>query len=212
MSDVQHASLSGAAVHECKQISTASTSDAGKIITPSGTSAGQGVLRRLYPDELDHSDPTRNVTGFNLINDSQYTSGSPRALSSGSRVKLTNNALGANTSQARLGTLWLTGSNAFSITDEDSLYTLVVRMKVVTGSPAGTPYGLDIELDVGGVVIAGNTHFIKGGSAVNFISQPLPFYVGPTVLSGNLDVYVRPDTNMSIYDVGFLLSREYMES
>lgn len=209
---VQHASLTGASVHECKQISTAATTDAGKIITPSGTSAGQGVLRKLYPDELDHSSPSRNVTGFNLINDSQYTSGSPRALTSGSRVKLTNNALGTGTTQTRLGTLWLTGSNAFSISDANSVYTLVIRMKATTGSPAGTPYGIDLELDVGGVVIAGNTHFIKGGAAVNFISQPLPFYVGPTVLSGNLDIYVRPDTNMSIYDVGFLLTREYKES
>ena len=61
-------------------------------------------------------------------------------------------------------------------------------------------------------MIAGNTHFIKGGSAVNFISQPLPFFVGSTVAGGNLDIYLKPDTNVNIYDVGFILAREYTES
>lgn len=48
----EHNSLTGTSVHECKQISSAGTSDAGKVITPSSSTAGEGTLRLLTESEI----------------------------------------------------------------------------------------------------------------------------------------------------------------
>lgn len=56
----EHNTLSGASLHECKQISTAGTGDAGMVITPSDTDAGVGVLRNLTEAEI--SDKTYTIT------------------------------------------------------------------------------------------------------------------------------------------------------
>jgi hypothetical protein len=62
----EHNTLTGSSLHECKQVSTASTSDAGKVITPSSVSAGEGVLRLLTEAEI--SEKREYVTvAFNSI-------------------------------------------------------------------------------------------------------------------------------------------------
>lgn len=48
----EHNTLTGSSLHECKQISTAATSDSGKVITPSASTAGVGVLRSLTWGEI----------------------------------------------------------------------------------------------------------------------------------------------------------------
>lgn len=48
-----HSALTGSEVHEDKLIGEALTSDAGKVTTPSASTAGQGELRRLLVTELD---------------------------------------------------------------------------------------------------------------------------------------------------------------
>lgn len=50
---VQHSSLTGSSLHEPKYIDSAGTSDAGKVITPSGTTAGTGELRKLTESEIN---------------------------------------------------------------------------------------------------------------------------------------------------------------
>lgn len=49
----EHNTLTGSALHEPKRIDTAGTSDAGKVLTPSASTAGQGVLRKLLESEID---------------------------------------------------------------------------------------------------------------------------------------------------------------
>jgi hypothetical protein len=48
----EHSTLTGTSLHECKQISTAGTGDAGKVITPSAADAGEGELRFLTENEI----------------------------------------------------------------------------------------------------------------------------------------------------------------
>ena len=48
----EHSTLTSTSLHECKQISTAGTSDAGKVITPSASTAGEGTLRLLTESEI----------------------------------------------------------------------------------------------------------------------------------------------------------------
>lgn len=70
---VQHNTLTGSAVHETKQISTAATSDTGKVITPSAVDAGQGVLRNLVESEISSKTTTLNTIVLNTANSTQHT-------------------------------------------------------------------------------------------------------------------------------------------
>ena len=48
----EHNTLTGSSLHQCKQITTAGTGDAGKVITPSASTAGIGELRQLLESEI----------------------------------------------------------------------------------------------------------------------------------------------------------------
>lgn len=48
----EHNTLTGSALHEPKGIDSAGTSDAGKVITPSSSTAGTGELRKLAESEI----------------------------------------------------------------------------------------------------------------------------------------------------------------
>lgn len=49
---IQHSQIQSADCHEPKHITVATTSDAGKVITPSATTSGTSVLRQLASAEL----------------------------------------------------------------------------------------------------------------------------------------------------------------
>lgn len=49
----EHNTLTGSALHQPKGIDSAGTSDSGKVLTPSASVAGTGVLRRLIESEID---------------------------------------------------------------------------------------------------------------------------------------------------------------
>jgi len=52
MANVDHTSLTDTQCHEPKGINSATTADKGKVITPSGTTSGESVLRKLTHAEL----------------------------------------------------------------------------------------------------------------------------------------------------------------
>tara|TARA_Y100000114_G_scaffold43216_1_gene38649 strand:- start:2453 stop:2947 length:495 start_codon:yes stop_codon:yes gene_type:complete len=49
----EHNTLTGSQLHEPKGIDSASTSDAGKVLTPSSSTAGEGELRKLLESEIN---------------------------------------------------------------------------------------------------------------------------------------------------------------
>ena len=51
-----HLSLGSSEVHEPKHITTSSTGDAGKVITPSSTTAGSSELRNIKQSEVTEQD------------------------------------------------------------------------------------------------------------------------------------------------------------
>lgn len=59
----EHNTLTGSSLHEPKGIDSAATSDAGKVLTPSSTTAGEGELRKIKFTELD-SDTATNQQVF----------------------------------------------------------------------------------------------------------------------------------------------------
>ncbi len=204
---ILHKDIPDAQLHEPKGIISAISKAVYRA-----TGAGTGAWSRLSEIDLDYSVKANNRFGWNDISDNLYTSGSPRAIISATRTQLTNNGLATQTDITRLGALW--SANQFSINDLNAKYSLRITMKVTAAAGAGTPYITLFELqsDTGPTVIAGDTHFIKGGGTVNQISLTLPFYMGSFINNSPLKLFITPDTAVNIYDIGFLLSRDYVET
>lgn len=206
---IEHRLIPDAERHEPKG---ASTAFAGQVYVSNGSQSG--AWRKIKESDIDYSSAASNVFGWNDIADSLYTVSSKRSLTSGARVQLTNNGLGVQTDQTRLGGLWVPASNHFLINSLNSSYTVRVNMKATSASAAGVPYSLKVELDSanGPFTISANDVVFKGGSYVNDISFSIPFYVGSAVNNYGLRLFVTPDTAVSIYDVGFVIQRLYKES
>ena len=208
-----HASLSDAELHYCKHITTATTADKGKVITPSSTTNGISTLRKLNETDLDFTTKANNLFGWNDIADSTYTSGSPRSIGASTRTLLTNNAAAAQTDTSRLGSIWNVGGSYFQVDDLNAVYVVRTQMKVKAAAAAGTPYVLKLEVETsnGPTVISSNDQFIKGGSYENGISFTSLFYMGSLINNTQLKIYVTPDTAVTVYDIGFVVQRNYRE-
>ncbi len=206
---IQHENIPEAHLHEPKGVSVAATKT---VYHADGV--GSGSWRKTLDTDMDYSDKTTNRFGWNDISDSLYTSGSPRAISSGARTQLTNNALKAQTDTSRLGVLWNSSTNLFLINDLNAFYTLRIAYKCTAAAVVGVPYIVLTELESANAstVIAGYTQIIKGGGAVNQVTHTLGFYNGSFINNQSLKIYLTPDTNVNIYDVGLVLQRTYVET
>lgn len=209
MASIAHKDISDPNRHEPKGASTAVNKS---VYVSNG--AGSGIWKRLSNSDLDYSVKANNRFGWNDISGNQYTSGSPRAITSGTRTQLTNNGLATQTDISRLGALWDTTNNQFLINDLNGFYNLRLNMKVTAAAAAGTPYILLIEAqsDSGSTVIAGTTQILKGGGYVNQINYSIGFYLGSTINNSPLKLFITPDTNINVYDIGFVIQRVYTES
>jgi hypothetical protein len=210
MPSIQHKTIPDTEVHEPKNISTATN---GQIYVANGS--GSGVWKKLNEvDNFDYSVKAKNKFGWNDISDSQYTSGSPLAITSGTRTLLPNNGLGSQSDTTRLGSLWQAGSSKFVINDLNAFYILRVNFKVTAAAAASVPYTILVDIDGGSPVVTFGSYnsFVKGGSYINKYSVAIPFYVGSYINNTDLKVYLTPDTNVNVYDIGFLLQRTYVES
>lgn len=210
MADVQHRNISDLESHEPKNISTAAN---GQIYVANGSASGSWKKMNEV-DNMDFTNKAKNIFGWNDISDNQYTSGSPRAITSSTRTLLTNNALASQTDTTRLGPLWEVANSRFNINDLNSVYILNVNFKVTAAAAAGTPYSVLVELESanGPTVIRAQSDFIKGGGTVNGKSFNFPIYLGSFINNQFLRVYVTPDTNINLYDIGFVIQRTYKET
>lgn len=207
---IEHKDIPDGQRHEPKGVSSALT---GQVYVANGSNSG--AWRRIVETDLDHTDKTKNIFGWNDISDDTYTSGSPLAISNGVRTKLTNDGAAVQTDISRLGNIWDTVDNEFLINDPNAVYMLRLNMKIVAAASAGTPYLVltELEYDPGSpIVIAGSTNYIKGGSVENQLSNVYMFYMGSTINNSPLTIHVTPDTNITLYDIGFVIQRLYKES
>lgn len=210
MAKIQHASIPDGQIHEPKGISTATN---GQMYVADGSTSG-AWQKVNEVDSVDYSDKTKNVFGWNDVSDNAYTSGSPLAITSGTRTLLVNNGLATQSDTSRLGSLWDAVNSKFLINDLNASYILRVNYTATAAAAAGTPYTLLFEMEGGSpvTVFAQTTSFIKGGGYVNKVGITQVFYVGSYINNTDLKLYVTPDTNINLYNIGFVLQRLYKES
>lgn len=208
MANVQHANLTDPNLHEPKGVAAATE---GQVYVADG--AGSGDWAGLTENYIDYSDKTKNKFGWIDVSDSQYNSGAPRSISSGVRTQITNNAGASQTDTSRLGALWNTTLNAFVINDLNAAYSMRMTCVLKTSASTGTPHTVDFELETsnGPTIIAAQTQVIKGGNHLNRMSLAMPFYVGSFINNTQLKIYVTADQNISLYDIGFVVVRNYVE-
>jgi hypothetical protein len=206
---IQHLNIPDAQLHEAKGAAGAANKN---VMFADG--AGGSAWRTITESELSYATKANNRFGWNDVADSAYTSGSPRAISSGVRTQLTNNGLATQTDTSRLGALWNTGTNVLLINDLNAAYDLRIAMKATVGAASGTPYTMLIELEsaTGSLIYAAATLAMKGGGSISYLNFSLPFYVGTYINNVNTTIYITPDTNTNIYDIGLFLRRAYKES
>lgn len=209
MPTIQHSAIPDGERHEPKGVSTASS---GQVYVADG--AASGSWRKVRDTDMDFSVKANNLFGWNDIADNLYTSASPRSISASTRTLLTNNAAATQTDTSRLGAIWNTSGNYFQMNDLNALYIVRTQFKAKASAAAGTPYVIKLEVETsnGPTVISVNDQFIKGGSYENGVSFTSQFYMGSFVNNTQLKVYVTPDTNITLYDIGFVVSRAYKES
>lgn len=206
---IEHRDIPDANLHEPKGVATAINKAVYKA-----NGIGSGSWGKITDSDMDYTDKTKNLFGWNDVADSQYTSGSPRAIAGGVRTLLTNNSLAAQTDTSRLGTVWNTGGSYFQVNDLNALYIVRTQFKCKAAAAAGTPYviKLEVETNNGPTVISVNDQFIKGGSYENGVSFTSLFYLGSFINNTQLKIYVTPDTPVTLYDIGFVIERSYKET
>lgn len=205
---IPHKNIPNSDLHEPKDIISAL---ANTVYVSNGFATG--VWTRPYEKIVDRADKTKNVFGWNDIADSLYTSGAPLSISSGVRTKLTNNGLGVQSDTSRLGAIWNTTTNVFTIDDLNAMYEIRIAMKVKAAAAAGTPYVVKVELESasGPLVFVARDNYLKGGGYENAIEMTSTFYSGSAINNTALSIYLTPDTNITVYGIGYLIKRTYAE-
>lgn len=206
MPNIQHKDIPDAQLHEPKGVAVALNK---QIYIADG--AASGDWRQLTEDDIQFSDKTKNKFGWNDISDNLYTAGAPLAISSGVRTQLPNNGLATQTDTSRLGVIW--SSNQFLVNDLNATYIIRINCRIKAAAAAGTPYMVKFEVESanGPTVISAVDYVIKGGNYENAIAHTTLFYNGPFINNQALKIFVTPDTNITLYQIGFVVQRTYRE-
>lgn len=201
MADVEHSTLSDPELHEPKGASSASS---GEVYVADGAGSGAWTAQTA----LD------SYTGWVQYADSTYTSGSPLAVASGVRTKLTNDGgTEALTSQLPLdaagNSMWDTTNSKIVPISENDGYDF--RLNFVADPAGTTDTFIEIELDIGGavgVIFKKTVPLAKGGAAQQVVFSA-PVYAGDTFFANGGEFYVTPDVNTDIYDISVHVSRTH---
>lgn len=146
----EHNTLTGSSVHEEKYISSAGTSDAGKVVTPSSSTAGQGELRKLVVTELD------------TTTDAEFTT---------YEADGTGGLRAATTVGFRYGSVKINGSTTATTVSSSATWTAANTTDMVTGGTSGVTYSSGtLQIDSAGVYyIALDVSFSGATSNENYI-------------------------------------------
>lgn len=208
MANVQHKDLPDSQLHEPKGVAASSSSE---VYVANG--AASGTWRQIKETDLDLSDKSTNLYGWNHRKDALYTSGSPLAISSGVKTSFYNDGLSPLTDTTRpLGITYST--DQFVPTELNASYVVRITARITAIAAAGTPYMVKVSLEGGATPLqfAAQDIVIKGGGYVNDIALDTLFYTGALNTNQPIKIYLTPDTNIAVYDMGYLIQRTYLES
>lgn len=214
MADIQHVELPDSLLHEPKHIKIATTSDSGKVITPSSTTAGVSELRYLDVGDIANSGAS-SWTGWAQYSEGvKITEGTGLPLAASTRTKLTIDGTGTTTNIGGMPggvvNLWDTINNKITPGGVDDAYD--VRL-AFTAKSATTGAYLEIELDVGGSlgVIAKDTRgFLKNTD--QFFQVNIPVFTGTTFLANGGEIWITSSAAATLWNPRILIIRTHKGS
>lgn len=213
MADIQHADLPNNLLHEPLHIQTSTTSDSGKVITPSSVTNGESQLRYLTVGDITNSGAT-SWTGWAQYADSTYTSASKLAVSAGVRTKVTIDGLGTRTNTSGLpsgvSSFWNTGTNKLTPASVNDAYDIRLNFKCALDSTSADRY-VDVELDIGGSigVVAANTYLMIKDTATHQFIFNFPVFSAATFIANGGEFYVTPSFATDFWDFEVLVVRTH---
>lgn len=161
--------------------------------------------------------PTRAVItagGWFFGQMGNYTVGSPLAVSNGVKTKIAFNPANMSYSDSRNFTLnYNTTTERFMPSGVGDCFVVNLRFKVKASSQAGH---MDITLESPTVafnpITARTVTFSKQAGDEQFQGITELIFISQDVVTNGLELYVSPhDTNVQIYDVSILISKQYSD-
>lgn len=210
---IEHSTITSANCHEPKYISSSTTADAGKVITPSSVTGGTSELRKVKVSELDPAGQT-SWGGWGKWVDTVYTSSSTLAINPVARTQITNNGAGSQTNLTYLPSggadYWDTVNNKFVIDNEGDSYLYRINFK---GSTNTANSYFVVELDIGGsigTVLQDTKTFPKGVSTTHNFVFTWPVFGVNTFATNGGTLYITPSSvDQSFWDFEIQVNKLY---
>jgi hypothetical protein len=165
----------------------------------------------LVTDGVEWCVLTTNIrpAGYQFVRDSQYTSGAPLAVTSGTRTKITINNLGAGQEAYKDGRydLWDQTNNRLLFTRPGDVMTIRIAIRAKMGASNGY---FDLETSFPSPTTGTNltTEVLARGSGVeNRFIREYSFFVDEfSMAQGYMELWVTPSVNMDFFSASLLVS------
>lgn len=207
---IAHSTIQSADCHEPKHVTNATVADAGKVITPSASTDGVSVLRKLGKADLSdganiplreefQTSDIANPQGWGKYVDSLAT---PTLTINTTDSKITIDSLGAGQVD-RLpfvirgsGFLWEALTNKITPVGEDDLY--LISFTATVASLTSAPLYVKFTLDVGGDVAPTDVLYeftVPLAGAAPYPMQALcQFHVTADALTNGIQLFAKTNT------------------
>ena len=153
--------------------------------------------------------------GWVNVADGQYTSGSPLAITAGSKTQITIDGNGADTSRAFANGMHLDvwSDNRFKPADVGECYTLrlsVTLTQASSGSGHFATFDADIGTDVAPIVVASQpVPLTKGQGNATIATIAAPFYTLDTFGLRGARLFVTPSVNVTLHSAAIFIQRTF---
>lgn len=157
-----------------------------------------------------------NKMGWEICDDTLYTSGSPLAVNN-SRVQLTCNGLGSNSNNtylpAGVSELWNTTTNKIESDSAGNAFDVRIQF---TADPSAVSSTIDLELDIGtgapDIVISSQTVIAPKGTSPFAASVSIPLFSLSTFVANGCKIYLNTTSSgdsFDIYDISIFVKQDY---
>lgn len=213
---IEHKDITDAERHPPKGASTASAGEqivsdgAGGVIweIPEPKGADTALAGEIYVSDGAGSGTWQRRSGYNAINSTLYTSGSPLSIGAGVRTKLLMNKAGLDVGQGDVDA-WDTVANKF--VTEGFNYCYGVRL-VFKCNPAASNPRVKIEYDIGGAgpsdVILSKDEVLRQ-STTNDFEWHTQVFTRATFVANGMEIYLTPTNSTTFWDFSWFVTRQH---
>ena len=165
-----------------------------------------------YGNVRNYEAPYEQLTGWQQITDTTYTSGAPLAIASGVTGKLLTGTVTEINTQLPSGvtTFWNNTTDKLIAVNNGDAFTLSLRFKAKMDVANGLT---DVGINIGGslnVISQETLVFSKGAGVEQRFDIDLSYFTGTTFIANGGDIEITPlNGDISIYDIVLVIIRTH---